>query len=77
MTLKIASLDLRQLPRAGRSQDDEAANSSLHKLGMDYLYGALHVTAIRVSPGASPAQHDPRHQDPAVFVELVTEEVEE
>ena len=28
-------------------------------------------------PGASPAQHVPRHQDPAVFVELVTEEVEE
>ena len=25
----------------------EAANGSLHKLGMDYLYGALHVTAIR------------------------------
>jgi hypothetical protein len=45
--------------------------------GTDYLFEALHGTAIRVSPRRSPAQHVPRHQDPAVFVELVTEEVEE
>jgi hypothetical protein len=38
---------LRQLRRAGRSQDGEAANGSVHKLGMDYLYEALHGTAIR------------------------------
>ena len=30
MTLKIASFDLRQLRRAGRSQDGEAASGSLH-----------------------------------------------
>jgi hypothetical protein len=29
------------------AKDGEAANGSLHKLGMDYLYAALHVTAIR------------------------------
>jgi hypothetical protein len=45
--LKIASFDLRQLRGAGRCQDGEAANGSLHKLGMDYLYAALHVTAFR------------------------------
>jgi hypothetical protein len=38
---------LRQLRGAGRCQDREAANGSLHKLGMDYLYAALHVTAFR------------------------------
>ena len=32
---------------AARAAAGEAANGSLHKLGMDYLYGALHVTAIR------------------------------
>jgi hypothetical protein len=45
--------------------------------GMDYLFEALHAQRSEFRPGASPAQNVPRHQDPAVFVELVTEEVEE
>ena len=32
---------------AARAAAGEAANGLLHKLGMDYLYGALHGTAIR------------------------------
>jgi hypothetical protein len=32
---------------AARAAAGEAANGSLHKLGMDCLYAALHVTAIR------------------------------
>ena len=57
MTLKIASFDLRQLRRAGRSQDGVAASGSLSigglidyvfdAGGMGYLYEALHGTAIR------------------------------
>lgn len=43
----------------------------------EQLWGHIATEAPSFAPALLPAQHVPRHQDPAVFVELVTEEVEE
>ena len=56
MTLKIASFDLRQLRRAGRSQDGEAASGSLHRW--------LNRICIRCRAHGLPLRGLTRHSDP-------------